>query len=232
MSLKTTVKAALHRALRYPHVADDMATKHIARFEGTPGFAVAYARSVKAAGWDYRVPYRVHQALWCAAKARKVAGDVVELGTGRGFIMSAVLQAWPEWDRSLYLFDTYEPGHIAGTAHRAAGQSPYYAQSFEAVRDNFAEWPRVHLVRGDVFDTVPVTPIERVAFLHIDLNYYKPEIFGLRHFWPLIPEGGVVLFDDYACHGRERQYDAMNEAARELGFAILSTASGQGIVVK
>ena len=68
--------------------------------------------------------------------------------------------------------------------------------------------------------------------LHIDLNYYKPEVFGLRHFWDRIPVGGVVLLDDYAFRGRREQYDAMNEVAREFGVSILSTASGQGIIIK
>ena len=221
---------------KYHHVKDGMATVHIDRFDGTPGFAPAYARAVKAAGWDYGIPYRIHQTLWCAAQARKVPGDIVELGTGRGFMMSAALEAWPDWassERSMYLFDTYEAGYIhpKGGGKRTE-PSPYYARSYEIEKANFAEWDRVHLIQGDVFETIPTQPITQVAFLHIDLNFYKPEIFGLHHFWPMIPVGGVVLLDDYAFRNHEQQYDAMNEAAKGLGVSILSTASGQGIIIK
>jgi hypothetical protein len=44
--------------------------------------------------------------------------------------------------------------------------------------------------------------------------------------------GGVVLIDDYAYSGFEYTYRLFNELATELGVAILTTASGQGIIVK
>jgi hypothetical protein len=40
------------------------------------------------------------------------------------------------------------------------------------------------------------------------------------------------LLDDYASEGYEQQYRAINELAAELGLDILSTATGQGIVIK
>jgi hypothetical protein len=39
-----------------------------------------------------------------------------------------------------------------------------------------------------------------------------------------------MLLDDYA--QVQQQNDAMNQLAKELSFEILTTASGQGIVVK
>jgi hypothetical protein len=176
----------------------------------------------------------VHQHLWCAEQARKVEGDVVELGTARGFFMSAVLAGWPDWagsGRSIHLFDTFDPAPL-GKDGKPTPVAPYYAESFESVRDNFAEWERVRIYRGDVFDTLKTAPIERIALLHIDLNYHEPEVFGLRLLWDRVPRGGVILLDDYAYKGREPQYEAMNEVAAELGFSWLTTPSGQGIAIK
>ena len=218
----------------YPHRLDGMASRHNDGFRNDPVFASAYARAVQAAGWDYGVPWRVHQHLWCADLARKVEGDVVELGTGRGFFMSAVVAAWPGWSestRSLHLFDTFEPGFVQADGTRGP-DSPFYAASFEDTARNFAEWPRVHLYCGDLFETLPDAPIDRIAFLHIDLNHKDPETFGLRHLWDRVPRGGVVLLDDYAYFTCEAQHEAMNALAAELGFSILSTPTGQGIIVK
>ena len=47
-----------------------------------------------------------------------------------------------------------------------------------------------------------------------------------------VPRGGVVLLSSYAHRGFELQYKAMNDLGREIGFDILTTASGQGIIIK
>lgn len=219
------------------HRHDGITTRHNDGFRDTPAFRKAYARSVRAAGWDFKIPYRVHQALWCARLARKVEGDFVELGTGRGFIMSAVLEDYPDWaasGRTAHLFDTFLSTYTSrrGEQREDGPVSLHYATSFEDVRDNFAQWPRVQLHRGDVNQTLPAAGLSAVAFLHVDLNYAPPEVFGLRHVWPLIPRGGVVLLDDYAHGNHVAQYGPMNALAEEIGFEILSTPTGQGIVVK
>lgn len=219
----------------YPHRFDEMATRHNDGFRNDPAFVSAHARAVQASGWDYGVPWRVHQHLWCAALARRVPGDVVELGTGRGFFMSAVLSAWPDWSesrRSLHLFDTFESGHVQPDGSRGTSPSPFYARSFEDTCRNFEEWPSVYLHCGDLFETLPVVTLGPIAFLHIDLNHPDPETFGLRLLWERVSPGGVVLLDDYAYAQCERQYEAMNALAAELGSTILSTPTGQGIIVK
>lgn len=221
----------------YHHRADGIATKHIDRFRDEAGFRRAYARAIKASGWDYQIPYRIHQALWCSRLAQKVQGDLVELGTGRGFVMSAVLADWPEWascNRSVYLFDTFKSAPVdeQGRQSAACKALPYYATSVEDVRKNFSEWPRVHIHVGDVRETLAYLEVPSVAMLHIDMNHHEPETYGLRALWSRIPRWGVVLLDDYAYRGHDRQYDEMNELAAELGTCILSTPTGQGIIVK
>ena len=52
----------------------------------------------------------------------------------------------------------------------------------------------------------------------------------VRALWPSIQRGGIMLLDDYA--QVQQQNDAMNQLAQDLSFEILTTASGQGIVVK
>lgn len=222
---------------RPPYRSDSITTFNLPAFLDEPVFAKAYARAVKAAGWDYGIHYRVHQALWCAAQARKVPGAFVEVGTGRGFMMSAMLDAYPAWEsdeRTLHLFDTFLSAYVDdyGGQDQNAEHSPHYATSAEDVRANFADWRGVELHIGDVFETLPRSKLDDVAFLHIDLNFAAPEVFALESLWPAIPRGGVVLLDDYAhqCHVPQRE--AMDALGRKLGFAILSTPTGQGIIIK
>jgi hypothetical protein len=220
-----------------PHNFDGMATFHNDSFRHHPSFRKAYERAVSAAGWDYEIPYRVHQALWCSLQAQKVDGDFVELGTGRGFMMSAILADFQSWDscsRTLHLFDTFISTALdeQGRQSLKGRVSPHYAKSIDDVKMNFSEWKRVRIHQGDVFDTLPNLDSQSIALLHIDMNYFKPEVYGLKTLWNRIPRGGVVLLDDYAYQGWEQTYQAMNALAEELKFDILSTATGQGIIIK
>lgn len=147
--------------------------------------------------------------------------------------MSSVLEGHPHWcdsGRSAYLFDSFQEGWV--TSNGRGDPSPYYARSPDTVIANFSQWERVHVLVGDVYDTLPAAPIEKVAFLHIDLNAPLPEVWALKLLWSRIPNGGVVLLDDFANLGRESQHIAMRQLGMELGFDVLYTATGQGIVVK
>lgn len=221
----------------FHHVGDGIATKHLDDFRTTERFKTANARAVRASGWDYQIPYRIHQALWCSHQAQKVPGDYVEIGTGRGYMMSAILADFKDWEncgRSVHLFDTFSPfGLDASGKQRADGEvSQYYAVSAEQTASNFSEWSRININQGDVFETLPKAPIRQIALLHIDLNAPAPEVFALKFLWDRMPRGGVVLLDDFAYSSHEKQHEAMNVVAAELGIDILSTPTGQGIIVK
>jgi hypothetical protein len=209
---------------------DGLGTFHNSGFQADPNFQRCYARAVKATGWDYGIRYRVHQALWCAAVAQGVQGDFVELGTGRGFIMSAVLESGVR--RPVHLFDTFAAQSMDVAGRQNGKVSQLYADSFERVSANFAEWPNAMLHRGDIRDTLDKVDFESVAFLHVDVNHPDPEEYGIRSLWPKMPKGAVMLLDDYAYSGFERQFDLGNRLAEEFGYSILTTPSGQGIVVK
>ncbi len=60
----------------------------------------------------------------------------------------------------------------------------------------------VHLIKGDVCDTIPKylndNPAFRISLLHIDTDVYDPCKVVLDHCWDRIVPGGVILFDDYA----------------------------------
>ena len=216
-----------YKAARYS--SDGISTVHNPAFLANPRFRQAYARAVKAGGWDYGIQYRVHQALWCAGQALKVEGAFVELGTGRGFVMSALLEDGVT--RPVHLFDTFLPNDVEEGAQTGAVM-PVYASSVEGVKANFAEWSNVSLHPGDVFETLPAVAIDQVAFLHVDLNYAKAEEFGIRHLWPRMPKGAVMLMDDFAFSGYEANHEALRKLTDELGVAVLTTPTGQGIVIK
>lgn len=215
----------------YDH--DGLRTAHNHTFAEAPEFQRAYQRGVLAAGWDYQIYWRAHVILWAAVTAQPLPGAFVECGTGRGFMASAICQHLGWDDRPFFLFDTFEPGAVKQDSHeRHAVASPYYASGPEAVRENFAEWPGVRLVIGTVPESLAQINIGSVALLHIDMNDPGPEAAALRHFWPKLCPGGVIVLDDYAFEGFEASHRSADLVAADLGFSILSLPTGQGLTLK
>lgn len=151
-------------------------------------------------------------------------------------MMSAVLDSIPDWNNSskrMLLFDTFSPFGIdltTGKNSEEHGTRGTYATNVEDVAQNFSEWQRVELIKGFLPETLTQGNIQKIAFLHVDLNHAPAEVAVVRALWSRIQSGGIMLLDDYA--QVQQQNDAMNELAQELSFEILTTASGQGIVIK
>jgi hypothetical protein len=213
------------------YAQDGLWSTHNHEFMEDPAFAAAYKRAAHAGGFDYGIPWRVHVALWVAQQAAQLEGDFVECGVGRGFVSSAILEylPWDELGKHFYLFDTFTP-YNPQDAKRAA--LPHYAQDLATVEANFAEWLRVRLVRGMVPDTLTRVDLDRVAYLHVDMNHRAPETAAVRYLWPRLVPGGWLLLDDYAYCGYLKQKRAMDAVADDLGFAILSLPTGQGLAQK
>ena len=209
-------------------------------------FQAAYARGVAAGrGVDPLNDWRLHVALWCAENAAHRPGCFVECGVNAGFTSSAIMHQlnWRGEDRSYYLIDTFA-GPVAsqfsadeisdGRLDHAldAQRRGAYVDDLTRIEDNFREWPNVKIVPGVVPDVLSTLDIKQVAFLHLDMNCAYPEASALRFFWPLMTQGGIILFDDYAYFGNDVLKKAIDEVATEIGTCVLSLPTGQGLILK
>jgi len=214
------------------YAEDGLWTDHGHAFVGDERFANAYRRAEQAGGSDYCIRWRVHTILWAAERAAGLDGGFVECGTGRGFMASAICE-YLEWaDRPFYLYDTFAPTLPDEHGVQAADGivHPVYAEDARSVAENFAEWPGVKLIVGQIpgslLDAGPI------AFLHVDLNHAVAEEATVRHFWPRLTAGAPVIFDDYGFPGYEAQREAADRLGHELGFRILALPTGQGLVLR
>jgi hypothetical protein len=216
---------------------DGLWTHHGHDFVDDPDFERAYARGIQALGWDYGIRWRIHVLLWAAGQGLKLDGAFVECGTARGFQASTICEYHDLAGREFFLFDTFRKSvaaaELTGAAYDAAPEDHrMYAWSPEEVAANFAQWPNVQLVPGLIPQTLDTVSIDRVAFLAVDLNHPEPEEAAIRHFWPRLAVGGVLVLDDYAFVGFEVQRLSADRVADDLGFSILSLPTGQGLAVK
>lgn len=250
--LKRILKKAFAQAgysvfrTRDHYMEDGLFTVHNDRFRRDPGFQEAYRRGVKASnGVDPAFEWRVHVALWAAATSLRVPGDFIECGVNAGFISSAIMNylGWNSVNRTFYLIDTfsgpvlnqYSPEEVERGRLRLAQDAlaaGAYVTDLARVHANYSEWPNAVVVQGVIPEVLPTLNVGSVAFLHIDMNCAYPERAALEFLWNRLSPGAIVLLDDYAYFGHDRQADAMDASARELGTRILALPTGQGVMIK
>lgn len=182
-------------------------------------------KRVLASVADYTMtgPERV-QALVNAVRyvvANDIEGDFVECGVWRGGSSMAValtLRELGEGRRDLYLYDTFEgmstpteedfafDGQVAANkfANRRLSEdsSDWCRSTLDEVEQNLAStgYPieRIHFIKGKVEDTLPDRlPGGPVSILRLDTDWYESTRHELRHLYPKLTRGGVLIVDDY-----------------------------------
>lgn len=184
--------------------------------------------------------------------ASKIPGDVVECGVWRGGSMQAAALTLLECgvtDRDLHLFDTfagmpppsdkdrrYDDRPAAELLATSDESSKVWAiAGLDDVRAGMAEvgYPaeHVHYHPGRVEETLPGQAPERIALLRLDTDWYESTRYELKHLYPRLSPGGVLIVDDYGYWRGSQQ--ATDEFLAETGepLLLLPIASGR-IAVK
>ena len=147
-----------------------------------------------------------------------VKGSIIECGVYRGFSlmawanMSAVLEP-TNLTRRIYGFDTFEGFPSIGERDRNAVMTPEKGQLRSSSYNELNELIRIYdsnrflghinkvkLIRGDVTKTIPEF-IENnrhvvVSLLFLDMDLYEPTRSAIEHFFPRMPKGAVIAFDE------------------------------------
>lgn len=221
------------------YCADGIRTRHNHRFVQNEAYQAALRRAAQADPTLAYMRWRLHVALWAASHAVQLEGDFVECGVNRGFLSSGIMQYldWNRRGRRFFLFDTFQgidesqlsPSEIElGRIEHSRG----FSECHDHAVSNFAEFDGVHIVRGIVPQSLSTVDIDRVAYLSIDMNCAAADAAAVRHFWPRLSPGGVLLIDDYAYQGYEPTYEVLSQVIRDLGAQVLSLPTGQGLVLK
>jgi O-methyltransferase len=233
------------KAPRWTYSADGFATTHNAAFLGDPRFRAAYGAGVDSghricAPKDLHIEWRVYVCCWAAEHAlRLAAGDFVECGVSTGIVSRAVTRYvdFGACDRRFWLVDTFEgiPLEQASPSERKLAESKnerHYFDCSAEVRAHFASMANVEVVKGRVPDVLPSLAIDRVAYLHIDMNIAAPEVAAAEHFWDRLVCGAVVVLDDYGSLAHVEQKAALDEFARARGVAVMTLPTGQGLLIR
>lgn len=156
---------------------------------------------------------------------RDIEGAFIECGVWRGGSVMAMLlelQRLGVTDRDVFLYDNFEgmsaptpddtspfeqPAMVTFQQAKTLGLKAWHhffkdeIFSFDQVREAVLAtgYPaeRIHFVKGDVCETIPTTSPERIALLRLDTDWYESTYHELVHLYPRLPQGGVLIIDDY-----------------------------------
>lgn len=87
----------------------------------------------------------------------------------------------------------------------------------------------VELVKGDITRTVPRYvkdhPELRISLLNIDVDIYEPAVTILKHLFPRVVPGGIVLLDDYGVFPGETKaveeyFSSQNVQIKKLSYSM------------
>ncbi len=146
---------------------------------------------------------------------RGVPGDGVECGVYNGGTAGAMGYALAPAGRHVWLYDSFAgmPPTRDVDGEVAATLVGTYVGSVERVREALelaSVPPTGATIREGLFeDTFREKLPERVAFLHIDADWYDSVTLALDTFYDRVSDGGIVVLDDFGhwegC--REAYYD-------------------------
>jgi O-methyltransferase len=190
--------------------------------QGHPDFGVEIRRTVgSVAPYTMTSPERIH-ALVTAVEyviANDIPGDIVECGVWRGGSMMAVAETLVrlgKTNRRLYLFDTFEGmpppaetdvnfrGEAAADLMSKAERDTAWVWAVAQLEDvkermRSTGYPEdlIEYVEGKVEDTIPREAPEQVAILRLDTDWYQSTKHEMKHLYPRLSPGGVLIVDDY-----------------------------------
>lgn len=174
---------------------------------------------------------------------QRTPGAFVECGVWRGgssMLMALVLRAMGETTRDLYLYDTFAgmaqpagvdvdvegvPARAEWDRQRKSTHNQWCYASREDVVANMrtTQYPdeRIHCVQGKVEETLAQRVPDAVALLRLDTDFYASTAAELRHLYPRLVSGGILIIDDYGFwRGQRKAVDEFFANADSAPFLV------------
>lgn len=162
---------------------------------------------------------------------RGIEGSFVECGVWRGgsaMAMAFRLMNHKTQDRDIYLYDTFEGmtepldvdvSHVGKHARTYMNEiDDWCCASQEDVESNLYgtgyQKAKLHFIKGDVLQTIPTIIPEKIALLRLDTDWYESTFHEMRHLFPRLQKGGILIIDDYGHWSGARK--AITEYFEEL----------------
>jgi len=154
---------------------------------------------------------RLENLEWCAGQIFKdgLEGDFLEAGVcqgGAAIFLRALQVAHEQAHRITWVADSFQ-GLPKPSSEFDKGYDlheavqPWLAASLRSVQDNFRTYDllseQVRFLPGWFADSLPDAPVEKLAILRIDADYYSSTREVLEALYDKVVPGGFIIIDDY-----------------------------------
>jgi FKBP-type peptidyl-prolyl cis-trans isomerase 2 len=179
------------------------------RMPGPDGELIASLRHLSMTPpfpWGQRLYGRLFESL-----AAALPGDVIELGVGLGGMSLFLGKLAERAGKHLFAYDSFSglppPDPVADNPYFVAGD--YAANAtygdlftrFRAAIDRFDLSDTIIPVSGYFAETLRrISSEQRFCFAHLDSDLYASIRLSLEAIWDRVPDGGVIVIDDFFHH--------------------------------
>ena len=131
-----------------------------------------------------------------AEQVKALPGAVAEIGVYLGG--TAKLLAATLVDKDIHLFDTFEgmPEVSKWDKHKK-GDFVHASATLDRVKGYLSAYDNVHFYKGVFPETAEDLVENTFCLVHVDVDIYEATKAACEFFWPLLVEGGIMVFDDY-----------------------------------
>lgn len=162
-------------------------------------------------------------------RIKHLDGDVVECGVGFGHTLLLLLhQTYVEGrKRTLWAFDSFE-GFPEPSPEDKSDRNPKKGEwkvitqaDLDDIFFRRCGMPSearklLKITKGYFNDTLPTSPVEKIALLHLDVDLYDSYKVCLDNLWGKVQVGGIVLFDEYKQKDTQKVFPGAARAIDEF----------------
>ncbi len=229
---------------------DGLATNHITDFLNDRKFMSNYFKASENTNMSkksHRITYRAYIvnyfANYALTKFKNQNGCFIELGTHKGLIAKSIIlnSNIINEKTDFYLFDTYKGIPVNQLSENEKifanrqNSTIYKENVYDFIINKFNDYNFVKIVQGELPKSLENEDIkiDKIKFLHIDLNNSYAEIASIKKLYESLLIGAPVILDDY-CYSElyREQKNSWDKFIKEKNMTILSLPTGQGVFFK
>ena len=167
-----------------------------------------------------------------ARQAAQLPGDVAEVGVYKGGTAKLLARAFGATDKSIHLFDTFSGMPRTDPERDVLKQGDFGDTSLESVKAYLKNPMRVHLYKGLFPETAKSVEDHVFCLVHVDVDIYRSVMNCCEFFYPRLPHGGIMIFDDYgdrSCPGARAAVDEFFADKTETPCCL---TTGQSLLIR
>ena len=164
--------------------------------------------------------------------AVRLAGDVAECGVYKGGTAYLFAELLRGSGKHLCLFDTFDGMPETNPREDVHKKGDFGDTSLADVKSYLAAFEKVEYFPGLIPTTLAAASGRTFCFVHVDLDIYDAILSASEFFYPRVPSGGFVVYDDYGagdCPGARKAVDEFYADKPEVPLVL---HTGQCIILK